>query len=61
MSGMFANCLQIFNIDLSKFDTTNVENMWQMLDSRYVLTELGLIGFNFLSMSCLTATRILLS
>ena len=46
MSGMFANCLSLTNLDLSGFDTGNVTDMSDMFYSCERLTALDVSGFD---------------
>jgi len=46
MSGMFARCRRIVNLDLSHFDTSNVTNMSDMFDENESLLELILDNFD---------------
>ena len=46
MSGMFANCLSLTNLDLSGFDTGNVTDMSEMFYYCKSLTELDVSGFD---------------
>lgn len=46
MSGMFANCYKLTDINLSTFDTSNVTDMSEMFDNCMGLTSLDLTGFD---------------
>ena len=46
MSGMFADCFSLTNLDLSGFDTSNVANMSGMFYYCRSLTELDVSGFD---------------
>ena len=46
MSNMFANCKSLAVLNLSNFDTKNIENMKDMFSKCYSLTYLNLSNFN---------------
>lgn len=46
MSGMFAGCWNINNLNLSGFNTSNVTNMEEMFSECYGLTSLDIRNFN---------------
>ena len=46
MSYMFAGCINLTNLDVSKFDTSNVTDMHRMFQGCASLTELDLSNFN---------------
>ena len=46
MSGMFANCFALENIDLTNFNTSNVTDMSGMFGSCCSLTEVDISGFD---------------
>ena len=45
MSNMFANCKSLAVLNLSNFDTKNIENMKDMFSKCYSLTYLNLSNF----------------